>query len=116
MKEYYEVVKFIAHSNAKMVYFYPALNKDLITNDCYQHSLVEGLPNVLSFGMKTHEHGITFPKYCINDLWDKDWKQLQKIHAFAKPPMNIGLFVLLCGGIGRYFRYLMKSFRKKQLV
>ena len=110
---YYEVGKFIENTTAKIVYFYPALSEDTINNDSYQHTLVDSYSNVLAFGMNTRAHGITFPKYCLEYLWSKDWEELSKIHKYATPPMSIGKYILLCCGMSKTLYYLYQLFREK---
>jgi len=76
-KKYYNIVKYIKEAkNTKFFYVYPGLSKDLINNDSYQSTLVEGIGNVYTFRMKEKGHGTcmrketlqAFVNYNENDL------------------------------------------------
>jgi len=110
---YYEVTKYLNNTQAKMIYFYPALSTDEINNDYYQHTLVANCSNVLTFPMKTCIHGITFPKEYLGQLWNKDWDQMQKINNSFKGNIDIGLFVFRCCGVRNYMEYFLKLLKEK---
>ena len=74
--KYYNLVPLIKRTKTKLVYVYPANNRDLINNDHIQCQLVNGIEQVVSIPIRTRHHGVCLNKYMLGEFinfteWDK---------------------------------------------
>ncbi len=68
-RKYYDLIPLVAeHIETKVIYVYPALNRDEINNDHFQCGLVKGIKNIISIPVKTRNHGVCMNTFLLDEF------------------------------------------------
>lgn len=75
--KYYDLVPIIKESNSRIVYIYPANNRDEINNDHVQCELVKNLKQIIQIPVKSKRHGACINRFLLSKLVNlSDYSQI----------------------------------------